>query len=523
MIAKIRNVLIGENECIQIQSMTNFPALDMDANLMQCRLLYSMGCKIIRFATQRAAEIEAVAGYRKLLQLEFPDICIVADTHFSPVVAELAANVFDKVRINPGNFVDRNISTKIYSDDDFATERKKIEAQFIPFLKKCEKNNTAIRIGSNHGSLSERMMQKYGNTAVGMVESVLEFLEIAENAHFANLVISLKASSPLMMIEANRLLMSKMIENGFIYPLHLGVTEAGSGDEGRIKSAIGIGTLLLDGIGDTIRVSLTEPPENEINPAKYIIQAAGVESEKHQVFVSSKRLTAKIPYVVSRFKNGFERFPDYYFDQFRLTNQYGQSISDDIEIVIIDISMDLPTKIGSIKKQISDADEKKNMTDFLLHYRSDEPDWEKFLIYSAVHFGALFIDGFGDGIWIENENFSANNLVKLSYQILQAAGRRLSFPEIISCPGCGRTLFDLETVVSDVKKHLDIISNIKIAVMGCIVNGLGEMADADYGIVGAGKNRVNIFYQRKMVKQNILASQAMDAMLEILSRNNHLK
>ena len=270
----VKNIKLGSPQPIVVQSMTNVSTQDKEKLIDQCRKLYNRNCKIIRFATQKSSEIEELRKIKAELLNRMPDLVLVADTHFSPVIAELAVEVFDKVRINPGNFIDRNTGVPVFTPEKFEEESSKIATHFLPFLQKCKKHQTAIRIGTNHGSLSERMLQKYGDTPQGMVASVDEFLKICQQHDFSDIVISLKASSPRLMIEANRLMMKKMIENKQIYPLHLGVTEAGNGDEGRIKSAVGMGTLLLNGIGDTIRVSLTEEPEKEIKPAEIILESA---------------------------------------------------------------------------------------------------------------------------------------------------------------------------------------------------------------------------------------------------------
>jgi (E)-4-hydroxy-3-methylbut-2-enyl-diphosphate synthase len=563
MIAKIKNIQLGENNEIVIQSMTNLSVLDKSATIEQCRELYLSGCKIIRFATQRAKEIEAIREIKKELQSEFPDLAIVADTHFSPVVAELAAEVFDKVRINPGNFIDRNTNTKIYSEQEFNAELNKIEGSFVPFLQKCKKNNIAIRIGVNHGSLSERMMQKYGDTPEGMVESVIEFLDIAEKNEFFNIVISLKASSPLKMVQANRLMQKRMLERSIMYPLHLGVTEAGNGDEGRIKSAVGIATLLMHGIGDTIRVSLTEAPEKEILPAKLIILASLTNYPKN-IFneLSVPEYPAKIPYVVaSQYSDDLAKQADYYLNINQII-AYGTEFAPQNSIEQIEIKPSLalkehkshddeiavhvnieqaeewnPELWNNISKlrliltansehyaikmrvKLNNLKKHKSKAGIILKWTLNEQNWERYIIFTATQIGALLIDNYADGIWLENKYFETNKLTKLSFQILQATQRRQSFPEIISCPGCGRTLFDLEKTVNDFKGHINELKNTKIAIMGCIVNGLGEMADADYALVGAGKNKINIYYKKDLKMKNIDYPNAINELLNLMYKN----
>ena len=574
MIVKVGCIKIGIKQAIVIQSMTNISALNINANIEQCKNLYKKGCKIIRFATQSAKEIEAVKEIKQKLQSEFTDLVIVADTHFSPSVAELATEVFDKVRINPGNFIDKNPKQKIYTNIEFEDDLKKIEAKFSSFIQKCKQTNTVIRIGTNHGSLSDRITQKFGNSPLGMVESVCEFLNIAEKYQFENIIISLKASSPKLMIEANRLMMQRMQKNMQMYPIHLGVTEAGNGDYGRIKSAVGIGSLLLQGIGNTIRVSLSETPENEIAPANDIIKIT--RSKKHYTanygirynnYEAITLFRQNPPLVISPSKTTDEAMmPDFYINENQIISN-GTEIATNLNIAnckIIELIPELrqmpkdamfafricfnyynievvkllkpyknavliiryiPDNYYSVNmRKAIDLMKVEDMNNrVILEWESKDKNWESFIIYTSVQLGSLMVDNYADGILIVNKNFETKKLNDLAFKILQASSRKQSMPEIISCPTCGRTLFDVETKVNELKKQLPKIKNVKIAVMGCIVNGLGEMADADYGFIGVGENKINLFYKKQLVKKNIESENAVNQLMKLLKDNDDIK
>lgn len=557
---EIQDIKIGNINKIAIQSMTNVDINQQEKLLSQCGELYQRGCKIIRFATSKSSEIEELRRIKPLLKKQFPEIVLVADTHFSPIIAELAVEVFDKVRINPGNFIDRNTGNKIYSDSDFEREKNKMELQLIPFLKKCQKKNIAIRIGTNHGSLSERMLQKYGDTPEGMVASVNELLTIAKKAQFSDIIISLKASSPKLMIEANRLMMRQMVFSGTVFPLHLGVTEAGNGFDGRIKSAIGIGSLLLNGIGDTIRVSLTEAPEKEINPANIILNSVLKNGQRNNVnfdkldyqvdfpfnypivisngvgegdfyiedghLFSTKNLSLNFDfdsriYSLQNFKNREQKWQFIELDLAHFSAS-DFSLMKNFKQVIFLLRENIDEYYFKVKSFINSLKQNKLNFPLIFYPFSDEKNSEKYMIETAVQLGSFLVDGVGNGLILENKNQSKENLISWSYSILQAAGQRRTKPEIIACPSCSRTRFDIEQMTNEIKSRLHDIPNIKISIMGCIINGLGEMADADYGFVGMGKERVNLYYKKQLIAQKMELDKAIELFYRHLAEQENI-
>ena len=430
---QVGNIFIGSDYPIRIQTMANTSTNDIDASVDQARRCIEAGAELLRFTTQGLREVESLREIHAQVLTAVP---LVADVHFNSEVADAAAQVVEAVRINPGN----------YSKD-----ASKLEERFVHLLDICRKHETAIRIGVNHGSLSERMMNKYGDTPEGMVASVMEFLRIAVAHDFKDIVISVKASNTRVMVETVRLLVKTMNKEHIAFPLHLGVTEAGEGEDGRIKSAVGIGALLADGIGDTIRVSLSEAPENEIPVAQDLV--------------------------------------DYFADE--------DSIRYDGSVVA-----EVLDNIGGNAE---------------VRYTSYEDNWDLFCLQAAAECGRLLWDYKATELTLVNPNFTENKLNFLSKDILQAARVRIYKTEYISCPGCGRTMFDLQKTVAEVKKATAHLTGLKIAVMGCIVNGPGEMADADYGYVGAGRDRISLYKGKECVLKNIPQEEAVEKLLELIN------
>ena len=432
MNVQVGNIFIGSDYPIRIQTMANTSTNDIDASVDQARRCIEAGAELLRFTTQGLREVESLKEIHAQVLTAVP---LVADVHFNSEVADAAAQVVEAVRINPGN----------YSKD-----ASKLEERFIHLLDICKEHETAIRIGVNHGSLSERMMDRYGDTPRGMVESVMEFLHIAVEHDFQDIVISVKASNTRVMVDTVRLLVKTMDREDMAFPLHLGVTEAGEGEDGRIKSAVGIGALLADGIGDTIRVSLSETPENEIPVAQDLVE--------------------------------------YFSDEDSI--RYDGSVSAEV--------LD---NIGGNAE---------------IRYTSYEEEWDLFCLQAAAECGRLLWDYKATELKLVNPNFTENKLNFLSKDILQAARVRIYKTEYISCPGCGRTMFDLQKTVAEVKKATSHLTGLKIAVMGCIVNGPGEMADADYGYVGAGRDRISLYRGKECVLQNIPQEEAVEQLLALI-------
>ena len=445
---KVGNTSIGGESPIRLQSMTTASTMDTEGCIEQAIRIISAGGELVRMTTQGTREAENMRLIKEGLNARGYSTPLVADVHFNPAVADVAARIVDKVRINPGNYVDpaRTFKHLEYTDAEYAQEIQRIRDRFIPFLNICREHGTAIRIGVNHGSLSDRIMSRYGNTPAGMVESCMEFLRICVEHDFMNVVISVKASNTVVMIETVRLLVKEMDREGMAFPIHLGVTEAGEGEDGRIKSAIGIGALLAEGIGDTIRVSLSEAPEREIPVARKLVDYAAVSAEI--------RSSAKI-------ENGTLRL-DY---------------------------------------------EDLSLEDFQLH--------------AAMDAGALLIDGKASDLKLSNPNITAEQIRSTEDAILQGARIRFSKPEYISCPGCGRTLYNLEETIARIKAATGHLKGVKIAIMGCIVNGPGEMADADFGYVGAGRGRISLYRGKECIEKNIPEENAMERLLQLIENTLH--
>ena len=445
---RVGNTAIGGTNPIRLQSMTTTATMDTEGCIEQAIRIIQAGGELVRMTTQGTREAENMRLIREGLTARGFDTPLVADVHFNPAVADVAARYVEKVRINPGNYVDpaRTFKHLEYTDQEYAQEIQRIRDRFIPFLNICRKHGTAIRIGVNHGSLSDRIMSRYGNTPAGMVESCMEFLRICVEQNFMNVVISIKASNTVVMIETVRLLVKEMDRESMAFPIHLGVTEAGEGEDGRIKSAIGIGALLAEGIGDTIRVSLSEAPEREIPVARKLVEYAANSAQV--------RASAKI-------ENG------------------------------------------------------------ILYLNYNDSSLEDFQLHAAMDAGALLIDGKAKDLKLSNTNMTAEQICSTEAAILQGARIRFSKPEYISCPGCGRTLYNLEDTIARIKAATGHLKGIKIAIMGCIVNGPGEMADADYGYVGAGRGKISLYKGKECIEKNIPEENAVERLLKLIEETTN--
>ena len=445
---QVGNTAIGGSNPIRLQSMTTTATMDTQGCIEQAIRIIEAGGELVRMTTQGTREAENMRLIREGLTARGYETPLVADVHFNPAVADVAARYVEKVRINPGNYVDpaRTFRHLEYTDDEYAQEIQRIRDRFIPFLNICREHGTAIRIGVNHGSLSDRIMSRYGNTPAGMVESCMEFLRICVEQQFMNVVISIKASNTVVMIETVRLLVKEMDREGMAFPIHLGVTEAGEGEDGRIKSAIGIGALLAEGIGDTIRVSLSEAPEREIPVARKLVDYAETSAEV--------RASARI-------ENGI------------LFLDYNDSLLEDLQL------------------------------------------------HAAMDAGALLIDGKAKELKLSDPNIPAEQIRSAEDAIMQGARIRFTKPEYISCPGCGRTLYNLEDTIARIKAATAHLKGVKIAIMGCIVNGPGEMADADFGYVGAGRGKISLYRGKECIEKNIPEENAVDRLLKLIEETLH--
>ena len=444
----VGNLCLGGENPIRVQSMTNTSTMDTEASVAQILRIAEAGGELVRLTTQGTREAENMDVISQAVCQAGCSVPLVADVHFNPNVADVAAHYCEKVRINPGNYVDaaRQFKQLEYTDEQYAQELQKIEDRLLPFLAICREHGTAVRIGVNHGSLSDRIMSRYGDTPAGIVESCMEFLRICVRHNFINVVISIKASNTVVMVQSMRLLVQEMEKEGMTFPLHLGVTEAGEGEDGRIKSAVGIGALLTEGIGDTIRVSLSEAPEKEIPVARQLVDM--------------------IPECT------------------RLRQEAEESIQDD--------TVTLRLQASSL---------------------------EELQLKASMAVGAIFIDKKAHLLNIEAEGFAEDTLRDLADSILQAARIKFVKTEYISCPGCGRTLYDLEGTIHKIKAATAHLKGLKIAIMGCIVNGPGEMADADYGYVGAARGKVSLYKAKECIEKNIPEEEAVERLLKFIEED----
>jgi (E)-4-hydroxy-3-methylbut-2-enyl-diphosphate synthase len=614
---KVGDLGIGSSNPIRVQSMTTTDTMNTIATIEQSIRMIEAGCELVRITAPSINEARNLQNIKDELHKRGYKTPLCADIHFTPNAAELAARIVEKVRVNPGNYADKKKFEHIeYTDAAYDSELERIRERFTPLIKICKENGTAMRIGTNHGSLSDRILSRYGDAPLGMVESALEFLRICEDNGFHQIVLSMKSSNPQVMVQAYRLLINKMEAEEMNYPLHLGVTEAGDGEDGRIKSAVGIGTLLEDGIGDTVRVSLTEEPEFEIPVARKLVDRYSKRKQEqshillindipYSPFEHERRKTSEVsnigghnvPRVVMDF-SGYEKItpvdllPVGYnysekLDKWNLSDQacdyiYSQKVlgfeipgtlgvivdwnewkehsekerhypvfvlenflapvkkSEILNFVIV-AANDLETlkdKTASLKNVVliletanehGMAEQRRlfielmklnSLTPVIIKRNYSKIGEEHLQLYAATDIGALLIDGFGDGVWITGDSQTNSKTQKtvnsLSFGILQATRTRISKTEYISCPSCGRTLFDLQETTAKIRSRTSHLKGVKIGIMGCIVNGPGEMADADYGYVGTGVGKITLYKGKEVVKRNIESEQAVDALIDLI-------
>lgn len=628
----IGDIPLGGSNPIRIQSMTTTDTMNTIATVEQTIRMVKAGCEYVRITAPSINEAKNLEEIKKELRLRGYNVPLIADIHFTPNAAEMAARIVEKVRINPGNYVDKKKFDLIeYTDVEYQEEIDRIRERFTPLVKICKEYGTAMRIGTNHGSLSDRIMSRYGDTPLGMVESALEFLRICKDENFHNIVLSMKASNPQVMVQAYRLLINKMEAEEMNYPLHLGVTEAGGGEDGRIKSSLGIGALLEDGIGDTIRVSLTEDPEFEAPVAIAIADRykgrddhkpiKEIDESPIDPFTYNKRKTfnvlsighGNVPRVVADYSsrkisvqkdlidigytydeqsdkwnlsdtaadliylgknilpfdcpNGLNVIYDFeIWKQLNNTNksypiftaqQFLNAAKKSSELNFVSMTIDDSSKSFLDRVKIDKtvvicletnnlagmAEQRRVFFDLILNdvqnpiiikREYSNITSENLQLYSATDFGALMIDGFGDGVWLSVDDIKSGNsgiyvksfikksetkekiINRLLFNILQAARQRISKTEYIACPSCGRTLFDLQETTEMIRKRTEHLKGLKIAIMGCIVNGPGEMADADYGYVGAGVDKITLYREKNIVKRNIPANNAVDELIKLI-------
>jgi (E)-4-hydroxy-3-methylbut-2-enyl-diphosphate synthase len=631
----IGDVPMGGNNPIRIQSMTTTDTMDTIGTVEQSIRMIEAGCEYVRITAPSIKEAQNLAEIKKQLRQRGYTAPLVADIHFTPNAAEVAARIVEKVRVNPGNYADKKKFDQIdYTDLEYQAELERINKKFAPLVKICKEYGTAMRIGTNHGSLSDRIMSRYGDTPQGMVESAMEFMRMCEALNYYNLVISMKSSNPQVMVQAYRLLVETMVAEGMNYPLHLGVTEAGDGEDGRIKSAVGIGTLLEDGLGDTVRVSLTEEPEAEAPVAialvnRYVKRSEEVRAKSedisalhtlipapptHNPYEYKKRETYEanafigghmVPRVVIDLSKSNLKDPSVLNDAgymySPLLDKYNMA-EQSVDFVYLADELPSFTLPGNLKQlynyntwqkltnktlchpvftlqeYIGDADRSSALT--LVRLKPTDIDTEEFgllplnntlvfiletdalngmtdqrsfffkmeelgldvpviikrtysfdeenidhttllQLYAATDLGALLVDGFGDGIWIDAPQLPANIITSTSFGILQATRSRISKTEYISCPSCGRTLFDLMETTQMIRSRTSHLKGLKIGIMGCIVNGPGEMADADYGYVGSGPGKVTLYRGKEAVKKNITSDNALDELIGIIREDGN--
>jgi (E)-4-hydroxy-3-methylbut-2-enyl-diphosphate synthase len=558
---KVGTVGVGGSNPVRIQSMLTCDTMDTEACIQQTLDLVAVGCEIVRITAPSVKDAKNLQPIKEGLLARGCDVPIVADIHFKPEAAMEAARWVEKVRINPGNYADsKKFAVKEYSDQQYAAELDRIRERFTPLLKLCQQQGVSLRIGTNHGSLSDRIMNRYGDTPLGMVESALEFARIARDLNFHNFIFSMKASNPKVMIAAYRLLVGRLYQAGadWNYPLHLGVTEAGDGEDGRIKSAIGIGSLLADGLGDTVRVSLTEDSVHEIPVAQALVEpynrAATESAQVNPVELSfdpfqyNRRPTEKMKVGevsagadelirVGVRQKSFDQIahkvdrmgdfkPEFVVEKqlvavdprdgaaIEILNQSVEpaliTVRDGIDLPVITAFRLLTAKLHARHPIL--------LKDTLIPSTDPHGDYIRTLLASATNIGALLCDGIGDAILVQGEEAPGQSL-RLAYNILQAAGSRIFKTDYVACPSCGRTLFNLQTTTARIKTATLHLKGVKIAIMGCIVNGPGEMADADFGYVGGAPGKVNLYIGKTPVKFNIPEAEAVDRLVDLIKEN----
>ena len=542
---QIGNVPLGGDNPIRIQSMTSTSTLDTDASVAQCRRIFDAGADYVRLTAQGVREAHNIGEIRAALHAAGYTKPLVADIHFNPKAAFEAAATTDKVRINPGNFVDaaRTFKKLEYTDKEYAAELEKIRRAVVPFLAICREHHTAVRLGVNHGSLSDRIMSRYGDTPAGMVESAMEYLRIFREENFNDVAISIKASNTVIMVETVRRLVAEMDREDMHYPLHLGVTEAGDGEDGRIKSAVGIGTLLAEGIGDTVRVSLSEEPELEIPVARKLVDyitareghapISGCFAKAYNRIAPERRPTnavgsiggQNVPIVATTLcpadVAAIATNPDFFLSDVNWkavdASAKAEGFSDD-DVLLLTSHHANP--VGEIEAFIHRLWDNGCKAPVVVRMRYDDADEEDVQVKAGADFGALLLNGLVDGIVLDAPNLPNNaDAVAYSFGILQAARRRTTKTEYISCPSCGRTLYDLQHAVKEIKAATSHLKGLKIGIMGCIVNGPGEMADADYGYVGAAVGKVSLYKGKECVERNVPQDVALTHLIDLIKAN----
>lgn len=542
---QIGNVPLGGDNPIRIQSMTSTSTLDTDASVAQCRRIFDAGADYVRLTAQGVREAHNIGEIRAALHAAGYTKPLVADIHFNPKAAFEAAATTDKVRINPGNFVDaaRTFKKLEYTDEEYAAELEKIRRAVVPFLAICREHHTAVRLGVNHGSLSDRIMSRYGDTPAGMVESAMEYLRIFREENFNDVAISIKASNTVIMVETVRRLVAEMDREDMHYPLHLGVTEAGDGEDGRIKSAVGIGTLLAEGIGDTVRVSLSEEPELEIPVARKLVDyitareghapISGCLAKAYNRIAPERRPTnavgsiggQNVPIVATTLcpadVAAIATKPDFFLSDVNWkavdASAKAEGFSDD-DVLLLTSHHANP--VGEIEAFIHRLWDNGCKAPVVVRMRYDDADEEDVQVKAGADFGALLLNGLVDGIVLDAPNLPNNaDAVAYSFGILQAARRRTTKTEYISCPSCGRTLYDLQHAVKEIKAATSHLKGLKIGIMGCIVNGPGEMADADYGYVGAAVGKVSLYKGKVCVERNVPQDVALTHLIDLIKAN----
>lgn len=542
---QIGNVPLGGDNPIRIQSMTSTSTLDTDASVAQCRRIFDAGADYVRLTAQGVREAHNIGEIRAALHAAGYTKPLVADIHFNPKAAFEAAATTDKVRINPGNFVDaaRTFKKLEYTDEEYAAELEKIRRAVMPFLAICREHHTAVRLGVNHGSLSDRIMSRYGDTPAGMVESAMEYLRIFREENFNDVAISIKASNTVIMVETVRRLVAEMDREGMHYPLHLGVTEAGDGEDGRIKSAVGIGTLLAEGIGDTVRVSLSEEPELEIPVARKLVDyitareghapISGCFAKAYNRIAPERRSTnavgsiggQNVPVVATALSPvdvaAIATKPDFFLSDVNWkavdASAKAEGFSDD-DVLLLTSHHANP--MGEIEAFIHRLWDNGCKAPVVVRMSYDDANEEDVQVKAGADFGALLLNGLVDGIVLDAPNLPNNaDAVAYSFGILQAARRRTTKTEYISCPSCGRTLYDLQHAVKEIKAATSHLKGLKIGIMGCIVNGPGEMADADYGYVGAAVGKVSLYKGKVCVERNVPQDVALTHLIDLIKAN----
>lgn len=610
-VAHVGRLNIGGDNPVRVQSMTTTSTLDTEGSVAQCKRIINAGGELVRLTTQGRREAENLANISRQLRAEGYTQPLCADIHFNANVADVAACHTEKVRINPGNYVDpaRTFKHLEYTDEQYAQELEKIEERLTTFIDLCKEHHTAVRIGVNHGSLSDRIMSRYGDTPEGIVESCMEFLRIFRKHNFDDVVISIKASNTVVMVRSVRLLVAEMDREDMHYPLHLGVTEAGEGEDGRIKSAVGIGALLADGIGDTIRVSLSEEPEAEIPVAKHLVRyirrkqghllVPGVQAKNFDYLRPERRKTQAVGpiggtqppvVIVSEVQGAKEGVtqgqealrPDYIYVGQQMPdlpvegqryivdfNAFGRELQKHMDVadymfpifpynampyisavpdtapiflvlpygscaeeykaclkanpnVVVVVPSQHQNRLGEQRALVHElmAEDIENPVVFAQAYKHSQQEKEDLQLEAAADMGALMMDGLTDGLWLMNDgDIAMQDLTDTAYGILQAGRLRMVKTEYISCPGCGRTLYDLRTTIARVKEATKSMKGLKIGIMGCIVNGPGEMADADYGYVGAGVGRIALYRGKVCVERGIPEAEAVEHLLQLIKED----